>query len=255
MEAKFIYETIRESINFERGLDPKDSLRVGIRNKRSFKTVRECAQFFIDNIEKLSEGRFQNPEDLKRAFQDQKYANEIVSKRNPQINKSPLRMSKDYLDGFIERDALGNTLEHKYPPLYIEEWGTDFHHVLEKLKSLRDFHIDLQRILGIHKEGKLKESIDFERGLDPKQAMGIGISTWENLKPGDVLKAKIGIGIESSGRLNNSSNYDRIPFGWYILVDHIKIHPDGKAMAIDYYWNDELPILKTHLTRRIWGDS
>jgi hypothetical protein len=167
-------DRFNESQNFERGLDPKDSLKLGIRNKRSFKTVRECAQFFIDNIDKLSEGRFKNPEDLKRAFQDQKYANERTDDPNPQINKSPLRMSKDYLDGFIERDALGNTIEHKYPPIYTEEWGTDFHHVLQKLASLRDFHIDLQKILGIHKEGMIKESQNFERGIDPKAAMDIG---------------------------------------------------------------------------------
>lgn len=147
MKAQFIYERM----NFERGQDPRDSMKIGIRNKRSFKTVRECAQFFIDHIDKLSEGRFKNKEELKEAFQRMD-----KTRKNPRdvvpSDQSPLRMSKDYLDGFIERDALGNTLEHKYSPIYIEEWGTDFHHVLEKLKSLRDFHIDIQRVLGIHKE-------------------------------------------------------------------------------------------------------
>jgi hypothetical protein len=164
--------TVRESLNFERGLDPKDSLKIGIRNKRHFKTVRECAQFFLDNIDKLSEGRFKNKEELKNAFQQMDKSNKPGNPSLPS-EKSPLRMSKDYLDGFIERDAKGETLDHKYPPIYIDEWGTDFSHLLQKLQGLRDFHIDLQRILGIHKE-KIQESLDFERGLDPKEAIGIG---------------------------------------------------------------------------------
>lgn len=167
---------IKESINFERGQDPKDSLKIGIKNKRSFKTVRECAQFFIDNIAKLSEGRFKDADDLKRAFQDNKYANAYG---NPNSNKSPLKMSKDYLDGFRERDTMGNVLSQKYYPIYIEEWGTDFGHVLERLKSLSDFHIDLQKILGLHKEDivnhkGVKESANFTREGTPIEKMGIG---------------------------------------------------------------------------------
>lgn len=177
-ETKFFKKPrFNESVNFERGMDPSDSMKIGIRQKRSFRSVRECAQFFIENIAKLSEGRFKDPDDLKRAFQDNTYAAERTDDPNPQINKSPLRMSKDYLDGFRERDALGNELSHKYPSIFIEEWGVDFDHVSERLRYLRDFHIDLQRILGIHKEEifpNIKESVNFERGMDPKKSMDIG---------------------------------------------------------------------------------
>lgn len=148
-------QAMGESLHFERGLDPKDSLKIGIRNKRSFKTVRECAQFFIDNIGKLSEGRFKTKEELKEAFNRMD-----KTKKNPgdvvPAMSSPLRMSKDYLDGFIERDNRGETVNQKYPPIYIEEWGTDFHHKLEKLQGLRDFHVDLQIILGIHNHKEVK---------------------------------------------------------------------------------------------------
>jgi hypothetical protein len=100
----------------------------------------------------------------------------------------------------------------------------------------------------------VREHIEFERGMDPKRAMGIGISTWENVKPGDVLQAKNEVKIESSGRLNNAATYDIIPYSWYILVEHIKKHPDGKAIAIDYYWSKDLPVIPSGmLTRRIWG--
>jgi len=60
MKARFIYE----SLNFERGIDPKDSMGVGIRYKRNFKTVRECAHFFLNHIDKLSNGRFNNTDEL-----------------------------------------------------------------------------------------------------------------------------------------------------------------------------------------------
>lgn len=152
MRALFIYD----SFNFERGLDPKDSLKIGIRNKRSFKTVRECAEFFIANIHKLSEGRFETPEELKKSFEILDKKNQ--DQRNPSLpdGKSPLRMSKDYLDGFIERDAKGEMVTYKYPPVYIEEWGADFHHILQKLQGIRDFHVELQKILGIYKESIIK---------------------------------------------------------------------------------------------------
>jgi len=140
--------TVRESLNFERGLDPKDSLKVGIRNKRSFKTVKECAKFFIDNIDKLSEGRFKSKEELIEAFKLMG-----KTKNNPRDivppEKSPLRMSKEYLDGFRETDNRGITVSYKYPPMYIEEWGTTFDQLLEKLQGLRDFHIEIQKVLGI----------------------------------------------------------------------------------------------------------
>ena len=33
----------------------------------------------------------------------------------------------------------------------------------------------------------VKEHINFERGIDPKKAMGIGIITWDKLEEGDIL--------------------------------------------------------------------
>lgn len=141
-------QAMGESVNFERGLDPKDSLKIGIRNKRSFKTVRECAEFFINNISKLSEGRFKSKEELIEAFKlmgkTNKNPHEIVPPE-----KSPLRMSKEYLDGFRETDNKGITISYKYPPIYTEEWGTTFDQLEQKLNGLRDFHIAIQKVLGI----------------------------------------------------------------------------------------------------------
>jgi hypothetical protein len=142
MKANKVIESL-DSAGFKRGLDPKDSLKIGIRNKRSFKTIHECAQFFIDNISKLSEGRFNDANDLKGVF------DEMLGLKGA-INRSPLKMSKDYLEGFKERDAMRYTIDQKYPSIYIEEWGTTFDQLLEKLKGLRDFHIEIQKILGIY---------------------------------------------------------------------------------------------------------
>jgi hypothetical protein len=150
LKAKFIYE----SLNFERGVDPKSSMKLGIRNKRSFKTVKECAKFFIDHIDKLSEGRYNNIEEFKEIF-----------------SKSGLKMSKDYLDGF----RVLNSSDSKYPPIYTEEWGTDFANVQAKLAALRDFHLEIQNYMGLRDPNKpLSEAINFERGMDPKVAMDLG---------------------------------------------------------------------------------
>ena len=139
--------TVRESQNFERGLDPKDSLKIGIRNKRSFKTVRECAEFFINHIDKLSEGRFNNKEELINSFKS--FSKGTPENPNIPSEKSPLKMSKDYLDGFRITDNKGITTSYKYPPIYTEEWGTSFDQLLQKLQGLRDFHIAIQKVLGI----------------------------------------------------------------------------------------------------------
>ena len=157
MKAKFIYE----SLNFERGADPKDSMGVGIRYRRSFKTVRECANFFLNHIDKLSNGRFNNIDELKRAFRDDEYRNQIIQgsgeeDENPNstlhsfaINRSPLRMCKDYLEGFKKTDNKGNVLSRKYSPVYIEEWGSTFDENIAKLACLKEFHQEIQKILGL----------------------------------------------------------------------------------------------------------
>jgi hypothetical protein len=160
-------DRFNESMNFERGVDPKDSMKLGIRNKRSFKTVKECAKFFIDNIDKLSEGRFNNIEELKDAF---KRSAEGGNKEKI-IFPQPLKMSKDYLDGF----RIPNSSDSKYPPIYTEEWGTVFSNVEAKLAALRDFHLEIQNLIGLRDPDKpLSEAINFERGIDPKASMQLG---------------------------------------------------------------------------------
>jgi hypothetical protein len=144
MKAKRVFEVQ----NFERGQEPMGSLKIGIRNKRSFKTVHECAQFFLDNISKLSEGRFKNVDDLKKSFQSLKIKSE---ERFPGFN-SPALMSKDYLEGFIDKDTNGDVISQKYPPIYVEEWGADFPNTKNRFKALVDFHKKIQRILGISEE-------------------------------------------------------------------------------------------------------
>ena len=163
MKARFIYE----SLIFERGIDPKDSMGVGFRFKRNFKTVRECAHFFLNHIDKLSNGRFNNTDELKRAFEDEGYRNQIIQgsreeDENPNstlhsaaINRSPLRMCKDYFEGFKKSDNKGNTLFRKYSPVYIEEWGSTFDENIAKLACLKEFHQEIQKILGLRTDDSL----------------------------------------------------------------------------------------------------
>lgn len=80
---------------------------------------------------------------------------------------------------------------------------------------------------------KIYENIDFERGRNPKVVMGLGHITWDNLQAGDIIQATTLVGIAGSGDIVFSANWDRLSKGQYVLITHIKRHPDGKALSID----------------------
>lgn len=79
----------------------------------------------------------------------------------------------------------------------------------------------------------VREYIEFERGKDPKETMAIGHIDWPNLQAGDIIQATTLVGISGNGSIVSSANWDRISTGEYILITHIKRHPDGKALSID----------------------
>ena len=45
----------------------------------------------------------------------------------------------------------------------------------------------------------VRESINFERGLDPRQAMEIGLKTWDKISPGYILKPKKEVYVSNKG--------------------------------------------------------
>jgi GNAT superfamily N-acetyltransferase len=127
IKAKFVYE----SLAFERGKDPKKSLKLGSLDIEEMKKQ-------YDNLQDLMGsgygGKLQT-----------KFASEVISLiPRDLINKTGWG-NIHYYFGYLPRDIL-----------------FDF-------KELIDKYTDL---LG------LKESINFERGMEPKEALGIGRTIW-----------------------------------------------------------------------------
>jgi hypothetical protein len=112
---------IKEFLNFERVNNSFDSLKIGLKYIRHFKTFNEAANFLLDNIKNISNNEWDSKEEFKESW-DQKL---------------PLRFIKEYLEGF----------NGKYDPLFIEEEGNNFKESPLRLGFLREFRDTLYSIL------------------------------------------------------------------------------------------------------------
>jgi hypothetical protein len=56
----------------------------------------------------------------------------------------------------------------------------------------------------------VRESLDFERGQEPKKSMDIGLRTWDNIKPGDILIPKKEVQIDGKGKFVSDGRGDTI---------------------------------------------
>lgn len=112
---------IKEHLSFERNKSPFDSLKIGLKYKRHYKTFEEAAKVLLDNIKELSEGEWDTIEEFKKSWQE----------------KNPLRFLKEYLEGF----------NGKYNPLFIEEDGYNFSNTSTKIGFLKSFRDALRSIL------------------------------------------------------------------------------------------------------------
>lgn len=53
---------VRENINFERGLDPKRSIGIGLQSPRRFKSIDELVDYIIDALPIIFDGKI--PDDI-----------------------------------------------------------------------------------------------------------------------------------------------------------------------------------------------
>ena len=68
--------------------------------------------------------------------------------------------------------------------------------------------------------GIVRENINFERGLDPKQSMDIGfLHKWINLKKGDLFKIKRDFTTGSDNRLDDTKHYNTFLKGDYLIIN------------------------------------
>ncbi len=85
------------------------------------------------------------------------------------------------------------------------------------------------------------ESQNFERGLDPRQAMEIGLKTWDKISPGYILKPKKEVYVSNKG--NFAAEYGSADTIWqdmYILI-----------LLVQKIWDKELhkEIIYTNYTK------
>ena len=146
---------LSESQNFERGLEPKVSIGVGLASK-----IKQCEwpelQYLIlskdaDFIKFLSDGKYtiHNPKEFMESY---KHGADVY-KKYVRPRYTSYKFSSDF------RDIIQKKL------LKIRASETEWH--INMTLNASEVEMD-SRMKG------LKESLDFERGLDPKDAMGIG---------------------------------------------------------------------------------
>ena len=128
---------VRESINFERGLDPKHSMKIG---------KKALIIKWFSNLD-IDESRYEILPDLSIKVNGNLYLS------NTQITSLPDNLT---VEGNLD---LNNTQITSLPPSL-------------KVKG---------EIIGF-KERIVKESLNFERGLDPKKAMGLGSKMLQMIK-------------------------------------------------------------------------
>jgi hypothetical protein len=74
---------------------------------------------------------------------------------------------------------------------------------------------------------------NFERGLDPKQAMGIGTGSLDSLRPGNIIQAKMNLDIEwSGGKMRKSHSTSKMASmykgDYLMIISHVKTFKTSK---------------------------
>jgi hypothetical protein len=208
---------VRENIEFQRGKDPKETMEIGL-----------DAQM----IQKYGERRWKNfkrMNDLSHISQNFEWVSEIqTNEEDPYFNIESYFYYTDSEDGgkipiqfviILEEDGI---IGKEIPTRNTEH----LRNVIDFVEFTEAFYEDDEW------EG-LFESVNFQRGKDPKVSMGLGHVDWDNLKAGDILQATTLVGIESSGAVVFSGNWDRLSRGEYVLITQIKRDPEEKILEID----------------------
>ena len=140
---KFIPESLEESLNFERGLDPKKAMRIGLYEWKniSWGDILKCKEDFIlynGDLNNIEKDRFAK-KFLKGQFLDIRAIDWI----SPSKLRIAYWLSED--SEMIDSGVMSGTIN----------------------KFMRFFDLDTDKTLD--------ESLNFERGMDPKESMDIGL--------------------------------------------------------------------------------
>ncbi|MFA5154625.1 MAG: hypothetical protein WC554_18920 [Clostridia bacterium] len=102
--------------------------------------------------------------------------------------------------------------------------------------------------------------MNFTRGLDPKTAMNIGITTWENLQPGHVLCVKKYVKITTERKFARDRAFllDLSPslhFNNYVLIKEIKRTLKNRVFILDIVFVVNSQIKTLTLLNPTWQRS
>lgn len=145
------FVAMSESIGFQRGKDPKNTLGIGNISRRDFENVDEITEWAYLYPEVWSEGAIEKWDDSDRIIY-RKYA-WGTTMTVPRFSDRKLRTIKWIRDNItINGESL----------------------TLKESKDIVD-GIEFKLLEEIQKRDSLKESVEFQRGKDPKRAMNIGV--------------------------------------------------------------------------------
>ena len=115
-------------------------------------------------------------------------------------------------------------------------------------------HINLKEakkhlIQEIDNKLNIKESFNFERGLDPKTAMNIGHAHWKDLKYGDLLKSKIDFSVSYDNNIDakyNRNSNKKFAKDSIFFLEKAHFYHDG-GIGIEFQYNEDTS------NRYLWG--
>lgn len=145
-----------ESVNFERGLDPKDSLKIGHYHNRMLEKAREELKNIFDDIQKKYGGKI----DVRKAT--------FLLQTGIRATWIPPTSPYNYGIEFFESK---DDNQYYFTPIKWNKPGKPFANLnYGGRKSAREAANEMIAQWG----GKIDESLNFERGLDPKASMDMG---------------------------------------------------------------------------------
>ena len=226
MKAQFVYENIQ----FQRGRDPKDVMGIGIQDIKDLGPLSKRSTHVLRKPGKMAQ--------TSRGYMMWKLLNFINSKNQAG-----------------EPVGYADCVRYYFGQLKGQEWRRSFS-TGQRINLNKYINRDKNRKYFINRAGKsyleryrffddgiedLTESVNFKRGIEPKEAMGIGKKQWENLSDGDILRTKRGVGVSTNYLFNNNSSWPWIHEGQYIVIEgNPTISEDDNIFSIGYKIYDTL---------------
>jgi len=179
---------VNENVNFERGGDPKRSMGIGLSKIIFDKWTEFQLQPGIGSI------------NIEESFNRNWHLTLHVSLFPGSPSKAN-KLAKEYFGDYLNDgyNFKGGEIKIIIKPEYVNDF----------IKAYNMRYPDWP--IGVN------ESVNFERGGDPKKSMGIGLH-WDNLKKGSVLEVTKRMGVTSSGIVTSGAPYDNISPGNIIVL-------------------------------------